>query len=158
MADETAHISEEMKVCDPFRGYQEGDEVTISLYDTYLEITGDKNPVKVNYDQLTGAVHGTAQELHKTENRTIAGSFVGDVVGGLFGDSSLGDLVGGTAGFLSSGLHKDEYHKRLFITYLNDEGDEVAIHLMDEKNKQGKEIAKELSEYAKIKVQKTENL
>ncbi len=153
MADENAHISEEMKVIDPFHGYQEGDEVEITLYDTYFEITGAHDPLKVDYDKITGATHGTAEELHRTENRTIIGGAVGDVVGALFGNSTAGDIIGSVAGFASNGLHKDEYHKRLLITYINDEGDEATLHLMDEKNKDGREIAKELSEYARIKVE-----
>ncbi len=157
MADETAHMSEEMKVIDPFHGYQEGDEIELTLYDTYFEITGSQSPLKVDYDKITGAMHGTAEELHRTENHTIIGGTVGDVVGSLFGNSTIGDILGSAAGFATTGLHKDEYHKRLLITYINDEGDEATLHLMDEKNKDGKEIAKELSEYANIKVKKRED-
>ncbi len=157
MADETAHISEDMKVIDPFRGYQEGDEIKLSLYDSYMEITGAQEPLRIDYDKITGAIHGTAEELHRTENHTIIGGTAGDVVGSLFGNSTIGDIIGSAVGFATTGLHKDEYHKRLLITYIDDEGDEATLHLMDENNKQGKEIAKELSEYAKIKVSKRED-
>ncbi len=153
MAEE-AHISEDFKVIDPFRGYQEGDIVTLTLYDTYLEVTGAQEPLKIDYDKLTGAIHGTSQELHKTVAHTFIGAAVGDIVGGLFGMQDLGNLIGTGAGFASTGLHADEYHKRLLITYKDEDDNECTLHLLDEKNKQGKEIAQELSEYARIKVGK----
>ncbi|MCD8212433.1 MAG: hypothetical protein LUC17_05345 [Oscillospiraceae bacterium] len=159
--EERAILSAPMKVVDPFRGYQPNDEIMINLYDTYLEISGSHGPVDIQYDKLTNIVHGQSEQEHKTENRSVAGSIIGDVAGGLlFGETGqeVGELVGGLAGFSSSGLHRDEYHHRLFLTYLNDEGDEVEIHLMDEKNKYSREIAKELKKHVDIKVRRNLNM
>ncbi len=152
--EERPHITEYFKVIDPFGDYQEGDEVALSLYDHYLELTGRGDPIRIDYDDITGAVHGTADQLRRSGRRLAWGGVIGDAVGSIFGVQDLGSLIGAGVGFASSGLHKDEYHKRLLITYKDEEGNDALVHLLDEKNKYGKEIAKELSEYGRIRVDK----
>lgn len=123
--------------------FMSGQAVDVSLYDTYLTLTDvkKKQPVTLQYSQITDVFHGLKTEIQGKEKSAIGRGLAG------------GLLFGGAGAVVGAMTAKETKTKKLMfiISYTAANGEEKFLVFEDTRKYKGKKLSQKLRELCNIK-------
>jgi hypothetical protein len=138
-------ISEYFKLLKDVGGLGADNAVEVALYDDYLTLKNlmVKQPITLNYSQITDVFYGNVTEIQE-KNKSVIGRAV---TGGLlFG--GVGAMVGAVS---ANGKKEKKVTKLMFIiSYTSSKGEESFLEFEDTRMYKGKKLSKQLQELCNI--------
>ena len=138
-------ISDFFKLLEDVGQMKANNMVEVALYDDHLELSApmSKQPISLNYKQITDVYYGIETQIKDKAKSPIARAVVG---GMLFGSS--GAIVGATSGI---GTKQTKEYKHLFvISYTSSAGQDAFLQFEDSRKYKGGKLAKKLKDLCEI--------
>lgn len=119
--------------------------INVSLYDKFLELSApmSKQPITLNYSQITDVYYGFETEIVQQNKSVIGRAAAGGIVFG-----PVGAIVGAVSG--AGAKEKKEIHRLFVISYTPSSGGEAFLRFYDTRCYKGKKLAKQLKELCGI--------
>ena len=117
----------------------------VALYDTYLELKPitAKQPISLNYSQITDVFYGVESEIVQKEKSPIGRALLGGVLLG-----GVGAVVGAVSGTTPK---SKKINRFIFaISYKSSDGKDSVLTFIDTRLYKGAKVAKKLKELANI--------
>lgn len=146
-------ISDYFMILKDVGGLKTGTAVDVSLYDDHLTLKNFavKQPITLNYSQITDVFHGWSTEIQEKNKSTIGRAFVGGV---LFGGA--GAVVGALSG---NGKKEKKVTKLMFIiSYTSSSGEDCFLEFEDTRKYKGKKLSAKLKELCNIEDKEPETI
>lgn len=130
-------ISDYFKLLEDAGGIKKNNMVDVAIYNEYVEITADKQVVKLNIEQITDVYYGMETEITQ-KNKSVIGRAVAE--GLIFGET--GAVVGAISGM---GTKDKKKHRFIFIiSYTSSSGDDAFLSFEDTRLYKGTKVYKQL--------------
>ena len=139
-------ISDYFMLLEDVGGLKKGWSIDVSLYDDHLELKNFaiKQPITLNYSQITDVFHGYTTEIQEKDKSTIGRAVAGGL---LFG--GVGAVVGAMT---ANGKKEKKVTKLMFIiSYTSSQGEECFLTFEDTRHYKGKKLSQQLKELCNIK-------
>lgn len=146
-------ISENFMILHDLGDFKEKFSIEVSLYDDYLTLSNFavKQPITLNYSQITDVFHGLQTEIQEKDKSTIGRAAVGGL---LFGGA--GAVVGAMT---AQGKKEKKVTKLMFIiSYTSSQGEECFLQFEDTRHYKGKKLSEKLKELCNIKPKEPETI
>ena len=146
-------ISDIFKILQDVGELKEGFAVDVSLYDDHLTLKNFavKQPITLNYSQITDVFHGYTTEIQEKNKSTIGRAMAGGL---LFGGA--GAIVGAMT---ANGKKEKKVTKLMFIIgYTSSKGEECFLQFEDTRHWNGKKLSKKLKELCNIEEKEKETI
>lgn len=146
-------ISDHFKILKDVGELKTGFAVDVSLYDDHLTLSNFavKQPITLNYSQITDVFYGYITEIQEKNKSTIGRAFAGGL---LFGGA--GAIVGALS---ANGTKEKKVSKLMFvISYTSSKGEESFLQFEDTRHYKGKKLSEKLKELCNIKPKETETI
>lgn len=138
-------ISDYFMILKDTAGFKTGQAVDVSLYDDHLTLKNFavKQPVTLNYSQITDVFHGYTTEIQEKNKSVIGRAMTGGL---LFGGA--GAIVGAMT---ATGKKEKKVIKLMFIIgYKSSSGEDCFLEFEDTRHYKGKKLSKKLKELCNI--------
>ena len=127
--------------------------IKVSLYDDHLTLKNFavKQPITLNYSQITDVFHGYTTEIQEKNKSTIGRAMAGGL---LFG--GVGAIVGAMT---ANGKKEKKVTKLMFIiSYISSKGEDCFLQFEDTRNWNGKKLSNKLKELCNIEEKEKETI
>lgn len=144
--DKDIIINEWFKILEDVGGLGKNNAVNVALYDDHLTLSNAmvKQPITLNYSQITDVFHGFTTEIQEKNKSTIGRAVAGGL---LFGGA--GAVVGAMT---ANGKKEKKVTKLMFIiSYTSSNGEECFLEFEDARHYKGKKLSLKLKELCNIK-------
>lgn len=144
-------ISDNFKLLHDVGPFKTDWAIDVSLFDDHLELKNFavKQPITLNYSQITDVFHGYMEEIVEKEKSTIGRAFAGGL---LFGGA--GAIVGAMT---ANGKKEKKVSKLMFIiSYTSSSGEESILQFEDTRHYKGKKLSEQLKELCNIQPKEPE--
>ena len=134
-------ISEYFKILEDIGGLGKNNAVNVVLYDDYLTLSNAmvKQPITLNYSQITDVFHG--YNIHEQDKSTIGRAVAGGV---LFGGA------GAVVGAMTANGKKKVTKLMFIISYTSSQGEDCFLTFEDTRRYKGKKLSQKLRELCNI--------
>lgn len=152
-SDKGSIISDYFMILKDVGGFKTGQAVDVSLYENHLTLKNFavKQPVTLNYSQITDVFHGYTTEIQEKNKSTIGRAMAGGL---LFGGA--GAIVGAMT---ANGKKEKKVTKLMFvISYTSSQGEECFLEFEDTRHYKGKKLSKKLKELCNIEEKEKETI
>lgn len=139
-------ISDNFMLLEDVGGLKKGWAIGVSLFDDHLTLKNFavKQPITLNYSQITDVFHGYTTEIQEKEKSVIGRAVAGGL---LFGGA--GAVVGAMT---AQGKKEKKVTKLMFIiSYTSSQGEESFLTFEDTRHYKGKKLSQKLKELCNIK-------
>lgn len=138
-------ISEYFMLLQDVAQFKSNNAVNVVLYDDYLELTApmSKQPVTLNYNQITDVYYGIEAQITEKSKSPIARAVVGGLLLG-----GVGAVVGAASG--TGAKQKKEYKHLFVISYTSSSGETAFLLFEDTRKFKGEKLARKLKELCNI--------
>lgn len=146
-------ISDNFKLLKDVGELKMGFAVDVSLYDEHLTLSNFavKQPITLNYSQITDVFHGNITEVQEKNKSTIGRAMAGGL---LFGGA--GAIVGAMT---ANGKKQKKVARLMFIiSYTSSKGEECFLEFEDTRRYKGKKLSEKLKELCKIEPKEPETI
>lgn len=146
-------ISDNFKIEHDLGEIKAGFAVDVSLYEDHLTLKSlfVKQPITLNYSQITDVFHGLQTEIQEKNKSTIGRAVAGGL---LFGGA--GAVVGAMT---AQGKKEKKVTKLMFIiSYTSSQGEECFLQFEDTRHYKGKKLSEKLKELCNITPKEPETL
>lgn len=146
-------ISDNFKIEHDLGEIKAGFAVDVSLYEDHLTLKNlfVKQPITLNYSQITDVFHGLQTEIQEKNKSTIGRAVAGGL---LFGGA--GAVVGAMT---AQGKKEKKVTKLMFIiSYTSSQGEECFLQFEDTRHYKGKKLSEKLKELCNITPKEPETL
>lgn len=147
-------ISDMFKIEHDLGDFKAGFAVDVSLYDDHLTLKNFavKQPITLNYSQITDVFHGLQTEIQEKDKSIIGRAFAGGL---LFGGA--GAIVGAMTA--QKGKKEKKVTKLMFIiSYTSSKGEECFLQFEDTRHYKGKKLSEKLKELCNITPKEIETI
>lgn len=134
-------ISEYFKLLEDVGGLGKNNAVNVVLYDDYLTLSNAmvKQPITLNYSQITDVFHG--YNIHEQDKSAIGRAVAGGL---LFGGA------GAVVGAMTANGKKKVTKLMFIISYTSSKGEECFLVFEDTRRYKGKKLSQKLRELCNI--------
>lgn len=149
--DKDVIISEHFLMLQDVGELKKGWAIKLSLYDDHLTLKNFavKQPITLNYSQITDVFHGYTTEIQEKNKSTIGRAMAGGL---LFG--GVGAIVGAMT---ANGKKEKKVTKLMFIiSYISSKGEDCFLQFEDTRNWNGKKLSNKLKELCNIEEKEKE--
>ena len=149
--DKDVIISEPFMILQDVGELKKGWVVKVSLYNDYLTLKNFavKQPITLNYSQITDFFYGYSTEIQEKNKSTIGRAMAGGL---LFGGA--GAIVGAMT---AQGKKEKKVTKLMFIiSYTSSSGEDCFLQFEDTRHYKGKKLSKTLKELCNIEEKEKE--
>ena len=146
-------ISDIFKILQDVGELKEGFAVDVSLYDDHLTLKNFavKQPITLNYSQITDVFYGYMTEIQEKNKSTIGRAVAGGL---LFGGA--GAIVGAMT---ANGTKEKKVTKLMFIiSYTSSKGEDCFLQFEDTRHYKGKKLSEKLKELCNIEEKEKETM
>lgn len=146
-------ISDIFKIEQDVGELKTGFAVDVTLYDDHLTLSNFavKQPITLNYSQITDVFHGYITEIQEKEKSVIGRAVTGGL---LFGGA--GAVVGAIS---ANGKKEKKVTKLMFIiSYTSSAGEDCFLQFEDTRHYKGKKLSEKLKELCNIKPKEPETI
>lgn len=146
-------ISDYFMLLEDVGGLKKGWSIDVSLFDDHLTLKNfaAKQPITLNYSQITDVFHGYTTEIQEKQKSVIGRAVAGGL---LFGGA--GAVVGAMT---ATGKKEKKVTKLMFIiSYTSSQGEECFLEFEDTRHYKGKKLSQKLKELCNIKDKETEEI
>lgn len=139
--DKDIIINEYFKILEDVGGLGKNNAVKVVLYDDHLALSNAivKQPITLNYSQITGVYHG--YKPYEKDKSTIGRAFAGGL---LFGGA------GAVVGAMTANGKKTATMLMFIISYTSSKGEECYLVFEDTRKYKGKKLSEKLKELCNI--------
>lgn len=151
--DKDVIISEGFKILKDVGGLGKDNAVKVVLYNDHLTLKNFmvKQPITLNYSQITDVFHGYLTEIQEKNKSTIGRAMTGGL---LFGGA--GAIVGAMT---ANGKKEKKITKLMFIiSYTSSSGEDCFLEFEDTRGWNGKKLSKKLRELCNIEEKEPETI
>lgn len=145
-------ISDYFMLLEDVGGLNKGQAVDVSLYEDHLTLKNFtiKQPITLNYSQITDVFYGYTTEIQEKNKSTIGRAVAGGL---LFGGA--GAIVGAIS---AKGEKKEKKVTKLMfiISYTSSKGDDCFLQFEDTRHWNGKKLSEKLKELCNIEEKEKE--
>lgn len=146
-------ISDNFKIEHDLGEFKTGFAVDVSLYEDHLTLKNFavKQPITLNYSQITDVFHGFQTEIQEKSKSIIGRAAMGGL---LFGGA--GAIVGAMT---AQGTKEKKITKLMFIiSYISSQGEECFLQFEDTRHYKGKKLSEKLRELCNISEKEPETI
>ena len=146
-------ISDNFKIEHDLGEFKTGFAVDVSLYEDHLTLKNFavKQPITLNYSQITDVFHGFQTEIQEKNKSIIGRAAMGGI---LFGGA--GAIVGAMT---AQGKKEKKVTKLMFIiSYTSSQGEECFLQFEDTRHYKGKKLSEKLRELCNISEKEPETI
>ena len=151
--DKDVIISEHFLMLQDVGELKKGWAIKLSLYDDHLTLKNFavKQPITLNYSQITDVFHGYTTEIQEKNKSTIGRAMAGGL---LFGGA--GAIVGAMT---ANGKKEKKVTKLMFIiSYISSKGEDCFLQFEDTRHYKGKKLSNKLKELCNIEEKEKETI
>lgn len=151
--DENVIISEPFMILQDVGELKKGWAIKVSLYDDHLTLKNFavKQPITLNYSQITDVFYGYMTEIQEKNKSTIGRAVAGGL---LFGGA--GAIVGAMT---ANGTKEKKVTKLMFIiSYTSSKGEDCFLQFEDTRHYKGKKLSEKLKELCNIEEKEKETI
>lgn len=146
-------ISDYFKILKDVGGLGKDNAVDVALYEDHLTLKNFmvKQPITLNYSQITDVFYGFTTEIEQKNKSTIGRAMAGGL---LFGGA--GAVVGAMT---ANGKKEKKVTKLMFIiSYTSSSGEDCFLEFEDTRHYKGKKLSKKLKELCNIEKKEKETI
>ena len=146
-------ISDHFKILRDVGEIKTGFAVDVTLYDEHLTLSNFavKQPITLNYSQITDVFYGLVTDIQEKDKSIIGRAVAGGL---LFGGA--GAIVGAMT---ANGKKEKKVSRLMFvISYTSSKGEECFLEFEDTRRYKGKKLSEKLKELCNIEEKKPETI